>query len=49
MTWSNGYGGSNKQIPGITKVRTLYPRGQSENPVVPKLFTTVLQGQNRIQ
>ena len=47
MTWLNGYGGSNNQIPGITKVRTLYARGQSKNLVVPRLFTTILQRQNQ--
>ena len=48
MTWSNGYGRSDKQIPRITKIFTLYPREQSENPTVPKLFTTVIQGQSQI-
>ena len=46
MTWLDDNGGSYKQIPGITKVCTLYPGGQGKNPIVPKLFTTVLQGQN---
>jgi hypothetical protein len=46
MTWSDDNGGSYKQIPGITKVRTLYLGGKCKNPVVPKLFTTVLLGQN---
>ena len=46
MTWSDDDGGSYKQIPGITKVHTLYPGGQGKNTTVPKLFTTVLQGKN---
>jgi hypothetical protein len=42
MTWSEDNGGSYKEIIVITKVRTLYPRGQGKNIVVRKLFTTVL-------
>jgi hypothetical protein len=37
MTWSDNNGGSNKKIPRITKVRTLYPGGQSKNPAVPEV------------
>lgn len=46
MPWSNDNGGSYKQIPRIIEVCTLHPRGQGKNPAVPKLFTTILQGQN---